>query len=1312
MKYHRSTLLAVAILLMPGGTIGAEPAPTELFRRDNLVAWCIVPFDAARRSPDERARMLVDLGIRQLAYDWRDEHVPQFDEEITATKRHGVRIVAWWMAGAELNEANRQILDTIRRHDLKLQLWVSMGDPDATLEQAEKVERSADIIRPLATEAAKLGCQVGLYNHGGWFGEPENQLAILQALALDNVGIVYNQHHGHAHVGRFAELLAKIKPHLLALNLNGMAFRGDETEKKILPIGAGELDLALLRIVADSGYRGPIGILNHTDLDARARLADNLAGLEWLVERLAGDDSVPPPRMETYQVEHAALDRENKTVPQADAAVVADLIVQAREHGDATRGAALFASHKFACVNCHRVSGAGGTIGPELTRIGRDRCAEEIVEALLWPARKVHPEYQAWSIATDEGNVLHGYLVGSDEAQLKLREATSGEVVCLPHRTIVEKQAIGSLMPEGLAAAMTLDERRDVVRFLLELGSDSSQAHAVMANLTRAEFPYDFAPLEPAPWRYVQHPVNRDRLYDFYSKEADYFRDHASAAHLLPAYPGLDGGRYGHWGNQDEETWRDDRWNQMDDGPVVCGIVSVEGRVLPRAICVRLGGDEQMAACFDTQTLSYVAVWQGGFVQRSAVRHGFVEGLTPAGSPLKFVAGAPPRGEIRYHGYYRHGSQVLFSYSIEGQKYLDAPTIDAGEFKRVIAAEHEHPLRHMTHGGPQQYPQILETQGQLGSGGAYAIDTILPPRDNPWNALFFFGGHDFLPDGSALLCTMQGDVWHVSGLDESLAQVRWKRFATGLHHPQGLVVADGQIYVLGRNQITRLHDLNGDDEADFYECFSRAFVTSPAGHDFICGLERDAAGNFYTASGNQGLLRISPDGQRAEVLATGFRNPDGLGLLPDGSITVPCSEGEWTPTSMICLVRQPGSAIPPHYGYRGLQDGQPPELPLVYLPRGLDNSSGGQSYVASNRWGPTTGQLVHLSYGAGTYFLVLRDEVRGQPQGGVVPMPGDFAAGPHRGRFHPLDGQLYVTGMGGWGTYTAEDGALERVRYTGQPVQLPTSFHVHENGVLLTFALPVDRAIAGVPGRQFAQAWNYRYSSAYGSAEYVPSHDGTVGHERVPITGAYVLDDERSMFLAMPDLQPVNQLHLRLTVDGGRPLDLFLTVHALDVPFTRYAGYVPRTTAVAAHPMLADVARLNHPPDPNPWRERLAGARAVEVEAGKNLTFATRSIAVRPEEPLELKFTNPDVVPHNWVLIRPGALNRVGDLVNRLVADPSAARRHYVPQSDDVLAYTDIVGPGEKVSIFFRAPKEPGRYPYLCSFPGHWMVMNGVLIVE
>jgi sugar phosphate isomerase/epimerase len=270
-----------------------------VFHRDNLVAWCIVPFDARKRGPEERAAMLRQLGLTRFVYDWRAEHIPSFDAEMEALKRHGIELVGFWFPGA-LNQDARTILDLLERHKIRTQLWVTLQDPaPKTQDQTEKVAAAVRIFRPIADEAARIGCTVGLYNHGGWFGEPENQLAILDRLERPNVGLVYNLHHGHDHLDRFPTLLALMRPHLLALNLNGMTRDGDKTGKKILPLGQGEYDLRLLAAIRDSGYRGPIGIIGHTQDDAAERLQDNLDGLDWLIPQLAGKPPGPRPKPRT-----------------------------------------------------------------------------------------------------------------------------------------------------------------------------------------------------------------------------------------------------------------------------------------------------------------------------------------------------------------------------------------------------------------------------------------------------------------------------------------------------------------------------------------------------------------------------------------------------------------------------------------------------------------------------------------------------------------------------------------------------------------------------------------------------------------------------------------------------------------------------------------------------------------------------------------------------------------------------------------------------------------------------------------------------
>jgi hypothetical protein len=267
----------------------AAGADSVLFEKSNLVAWCIVPFDAKKRGPEDRAAMLEALGIKRLAYDYRAEHIPQWDAELAALKKHGIELTAWWFPGV-LNDEARKALDLFNRHGVAPQLWITGGGGPVkdVAEQNARIESEAARVGAIARAAAPL--KVALYNHGGWFGEPENQIAIIERLARDgvnNVGIVYNQHHGHEHLDRFPALLGKMKPHLLALNLNGMVRDGDKVGKKILVLGEGALDRELLRVIAASGWRGPVGILNHTDEDAETRLKANLGGLQKLLDESA-----------------------------------------------------------------------------------------------------------------------------------------------------------------------------------------------------------------------------------------------------------------------------------------------------------------------------------------------------------------------------------------------------------------------------------------------------------------------------------------------------------------------------------------------------------------------------------------------------------------------------------------------------------------------------------------------------------------------------------------------------------------------------------------------------------------------------------------------------------------------------------------------------------------------------------------------------------------------------------------------------------------------------------------------------------------
>ena len=198
-------------------------------------------------------------------------------------------------------------------------------------------------------------------------------------------------------------------------------------------------------------------------------------------------------------------------------------------------------------------------------------------------------------------------------------------------------------------------------------------------------------------------------------------------------------------------------------------------------------------------------------------------------------------------------------------------------------------------GGKAHWPETVITQGVMGtSDGPYVLDRLTPPSENPWQRRVRFGGLDFFSDGKrAALSTWDGDVWIVSGIDDSLQKLVWRRFASGGFETLGLKIVKDVIYTSGRDQITRYEDLNDDGEADFYENFNNQVTSSAGFHEFQFDLQTDKEGNFYTAkagpvrAGGSGfgggggngeitafagtIQKISKDGKKREVYATGFR---------------------------------------------------------------------------------------------------------------------------------------------------------------------------------------------------------------------------------------------------------------------------------------------------------------------------------------------------------------------------------------------------------------------------------------------------------
>ncbi len=472
---------------------------------------------------------------------------------------------------------------------------------------------------------------------------------------------------------------------------------------------------------------------------------------------------------------------------------------------------------------------------------------------------------------------------------------------------------------------------------------------------------------------------------------------------------------------------------------------------------------------------------------------------------------------------------------------------------------------------PARWTQPVVTKGVVGEAdGAFAIDTITIPFENPYGSRMRTGAFDFLPDGRAAVSTWNGDVWLVSGIDDDLEQLEWKRFATGLFDPLGLKVVDGAIYVHGRDGITILRDQNGDGEADVHECFNNQVFITPGFHEFAFDLQTDAAGNFYFSKGapvNPGgrgfmkivphhgaILKVSKDGSTIETVATGLRAPNGIAVSPDGVITSGDNEGTYMPRCRLNWISKPGfyAGVAPCAHRDPVPD--QPDLPLCWMPMDVDNSSGGQVWVTGKGWPDLQGRLLHLSYGQCAAYLVLKEEVDGVIQGGVVRLPASFSSSCMRGRYGP-DGQLYIVGLQGWQTSAAKEGGFHRVRRTTQPLGLPTALRTCDKGVYLTFAEPLDPETAADPESYGVQIWGYLYSPNYGSPELSllnperKVEQGKQNRDELKVTAATLSPDGKQVFLAIDGMQTCHQMKITWDVDAkdGRNLrgELHNSIHKL-----------------------------------------------------------------------------------------------------------------------------------------------------------------------
>lgn len=495
--------------------------------------------------------------------------------------------------------------------------------------------------------------------------------------------------------------------------------------------------------------------------------------------------------------------------------------------------------------------------------------------------------------------------------------------------------------------------------------------------------------------------------------------------------------------------------------------------------------------------------------------------------------------------------KVLIAHSGSGMNAMTLSTL-------TIESSPAQDLSILAQGGVPRWNPPLATRGKLGSeDGPFAIDELTPPPDvsNPWHTWMRFGGFDFFKEGRrAAICTWNGDVWTVSGVDGDLAQLTWRRIASGLFQPLGVKIVDETIYVTCRDQIARLRDLNGDGEIDLVENFNNDHQVTEHFHEFAMGLQTDRDGNFYYAKSARHalpalvphhgtLLKVTKDGARTEIIANGFRAANGVCVNEDGTFFVTDQEGHWTPKNRINWVH-PGGFYGNMFGYhdRTSSADSDMEQPLVWITNDMDRSPGELLWVTSDKWGPLKGALLNLSYGTGRIFIVPHENIGGKLQGGVMQLPiPDFPTGTMRGRFHPGNGDLYTCGMYAWAGNRQSDGGFYRVRATGKSSFLPVGLHARADGVEIQFSDPLDPVSASDPKNYAVKVWSLKRTANYGSKH--------IGEHSLRVASARLAADKRSLFLAIPELQPTWCMKIKcdLRSADGAPFTRTLhnTIHQL-----------------------------------------------------------------------------------------------------------------------------------------------------------------------
>lgn len=629
----------------------------------------------------------------------------------------------------------------------------------------------------------------------------------------------------------------------------------------------------------------------------------------------------------------------------------------------------------------------------------------------------------------------------------------------------------------------------------------------------------------------------------------------------------------------------------------------------------------------------------------------------------------------------------------------------------------------------------------------YRIETIPTPEGLELEV----GGMAVLPDGRLATTTRRGDVWMINN-PYMLNNTRpsFSKYAEGLHEPLGMNFIDNKLWVTQRGEVTVLEDVDGDDRADVYQSYyqwplsgnyhqySYGPVLMPDGKKLFT-LNLDWIGHGSSQSKWRGWMLTLDENGKMEPWAAGLRSPAGYMVNDVGDVFYAENQGDWVGSGrMTHLAKGDFAGNPESLVWSG-EPNSPVKLkpedipdtgeplfdvaqrvpgikpPAVWFPHtlmGISTSDIVQD-VSKGKFGPFEGQYFVGDQGHSTIMRVAMEKVNGVYQGACFPFVEGFMSGVLRMRWG-LDNSMFV-GMTsrGWSSTGKAKFGLQRLVWSGEVPFEIKAIKSASDGFIIEFTKEANKSAALNPASYDIKSFNYKYHDTYGSP--------IINQRQVNIKGISLADDGKSVHVAVDSmrlgyifgitaagLESVEQEELLHNVGYFTLNSVNKAVAALDLSKYAVMSHEHHKMDMATTKVVEIISEKRVNTMPESWN----GQADVNIILGTKpgLKFDKTKIQVKAGSTVKITFNNNDDMLHNLVIVKPNTVDLVGQSAQNMGLD--GADKAYIPDSDNVLYHTGLMQPESSESIYFTALLEKGDYTFVCTFPGHYTLMQGILRVR